>query len=84
MQALSHARTLGLREDGAVTRDVKNLTSIGGVFGTEIYATDDGFVAIEQTEDTVVLLVPDELLSVIRELQAYYDSRARWQEPQPG
>ena len=55
--------------------------TIGGLFDTEIYAIDDGFVAIEQAFDTVVLLAPDELLMVIKELQAYYDRRAQWQEP---
>ncbi len=59
-------------------------TNIGGVFATEIYPVDDGFVAIEQACDTVVLLAPDELLMVIRELQARYDNRAQWQEPTPG
>ncbi len=59
-------------------------TRIGGVLDTEIYAIDDGFVAIEQLRDTVVLLAPDELLLIIRELQAYYDTRVGWQEPTPG
>jgi hypothetical protein len=59
-------------------------TKIGGVFATEVYAVDDGFLAIEQAFDTVVLLAPDELLAVIKELQAHYDNRARWQEPTPG
>jgi hypothetical protein len=59
-------------------------TRIGGVLETEIYSIDDGFVAIEQARDTVVLLAPDELLLIIRELQAYYDSRIRWQDPMPG
>ena len=58
--------------------------TIGGVLSTEIYSIDDGFVAIEQAQDAVVLLAPDELLIVIRELQAYYDTRRRWQEPTPG
>ncbi len=58
--------------------------NIGGVLATEIYSIDDGFVAIEQAQDTVVLLAPDELLTIIRELQAFYDSRTRWQEPTPG
>ena len=59
-------------------------TKIGGVFATEVYAVDDGFLAIEQAFDTVVLLAPDELLAVIKELQAHYDNRARWQEPTRG
>jgi len=58
--------------------------NLGGVLATEIYSTEDGFVVIEQTDETAVMLAPDELLVVIRELQAYYDDRARWQEPQPG
>ena len=59
-------------------------TKIGGVFATEVYAVDDGYLAIEQACNTVVLLAPDELLTVIRELQAHYDSRAQWQEPTRG
>ena len=59
-------------------------TNIGGVLDTEIYTIDDGFVAIEQAEGSVVLLAPDELLVIIRELQAYYATRTRWQEPTPG
>jgi hypothetical protein len=58
--------------------------NIGGVLATEIYTIEDGFIAIEQAQDTVVLLAADELLVVIRELQAYYDSRVRWQEATPG
>jgi hypothetical protein len=59
-------------------------TKIGGVLETEIYSIDDGFVAIEQTQNAVVLLAPDELLMIIKELQSYYDSRIRWQDPAPG
>lgn len=54
---------------------------IEGVHSTEIYDVEDGFVAIEQARDKVVLLAPDELLAVIRELQAHYDRRSEWQEP---
>jgi hypothetical protein len=56
-------------------------TKITGFVETEIYTTDDGFVAIEQPNDTVVLLSVDQLLAVIRELQACYDDRSEWQEP---
>ena len=56
-------------------------TTIGGVFATEIYVIDDGYLAIEQAFGTVVLLAPDELPVVIKELQTHYDSRAQWQEP---
>jgi hypothetical protein len=56
-------------------------TKIRGMVETEIYTTDDGLVAIEQPNDTVVLLSADQLLLVIRELQSCYDNRAEWQEP---
>jgi hypothetical protein len=56
-------------------------TKITGMNETEIYTTDDGFVAIEQPNDNVVLLSVDQLLAVISELQACYDDRATWQEP---
>ena len=56
-------------------------TKIAGMVETEIYTTDDGFVAIEQPNDTVVLPSADQLLAVIRELQSCYDNRAEWQEP---
>ena len=59
-------------------------TTIGGVLETDIYSIDDGFVAIEQAQGAVVLLAADELLMIIRVLQAYYDARMRWQEPTPG
>jgi len=59
-------------------------TTIGGVFATEIYEIDDGYLAIEQAFGTVVLLPPDELLAVIEQLQAHYDNRAQWQEPTRG
>jgi len=59
-------------------------TNIGGVLATQIYTIDDGFVVIEQAEDSVVMLAPDELLVVIRKLQSHYEQRLRWQEPQPG
>lgn len=56
---------------------------IRGVLKTEIYPIDDGCVAIQQ-DKAVVLLAPDELLLVIKELQAYYDRRKQWQEPVKG
>lgn len=59
-------------------------TKIDGVFGTEIYTIEDGQIVIEQACNAVVRLVPDELLTVIRTLQAHYDDRARWQEPTRG
>jgi hypothetical protein len=59
-------------------------TKIDGVFGTEIYTIDDGHIVIEQAFNTSVRLAPDELLTVIRTLQAHYDNRAQWQEPTRG
>jgi hypothetical protein len=56
-------------------------TTIGGMFDTEIYEIDDGYLVIEQAPGTAVLFAPDELKLVIEDLQARYDSRARWQEP---
>jgi len=50
-------------------------TAVEGVFETEIHATDNGLLAIEQANDIVVLLSPDQLLPVIEELRAYYDAR---------
>jgi hypothetical protein len=58
--------------------------AVGGVFATQIYATDDGLLAIEQANDIVVFLSPHEILPVIGELRAYYDTRATWQEAAPG
>ena len=55
-------------------------TVIEGPYETRIYPTDDGLLAIQQRSDIVVLLSADELPGVIRELRAYYDTRARWQE----
>lgn len=56
-------------------------TTIGGVFATEIYPIEDGYLAIEQAFGTTVLLAPDEVPVVIEALQAHYDRRAQWQEP---
>ena len=59
-------------------------TVLEGTFETEIYPTDDGLLAIEQAHDTVVVLSADQLLAVIEELRAYYDTRAQWREATPG
>ena len=56
-------------------------TRIEGTIETAIYTTDDGYVAIEQLNDTVVLLSSDQLVEVIRKLEACYYNRAHWQEP---
>jgi hypothetical protein len=58
-------------------------TKISGVIKTEIYQVEDGFLAIKQADNTV-LLAPDELLTVIQALQVHYDRRAQWQEPTRG
>ena len=52
--------------------------------GLEIYPTDDGLLAIERANDVVLLLSSDQLLAVIEELRAYYDTRTQWHEPTPG
>jgi hypothetical protein len=55
-----------------------------GMFETEIYPTDDGLLAIEQANHIVILLSVDQVLAVISELRAYYDTRAQWQQANPG
>jgi len=59
-------------------------TLIEGTFETQLYATDDGLLAIEQAKDVVVLLSADQLPRLIEQLRAYYDSRASWDEATPG
>jgi hypothetical protein len=59
-------------------------TVLEGMFETAIYPTDDGLLAIEQANDTVVVLSADQLLAVIQELRAYYDTRTQWREATPG
>ena len=56
-------------------------TALEGLFEIEIYPTDHGLLAIEQASETVILLTADQLLAVIQQLHAYYDTRARWREP---
>jgi hypothetical protein len=58
--------------------------AVEGLFATEIYVTDDGFLAIEQANNVVVLLTADQIVPVMTKLRAYYDARAMWQEPKPG
>jgi hypothetical protein len=57
----------------------------GGVVETEIYTTEGGYVAIRQeaadaAAEQVCILSADQLPQLIRELQALYDDRKRWQE----
>jgi hypothetical protein len=59
-------------------------TVFEGMFETQIYPTDDGLLAIEQPNDVVVLLSPDQLFAVVQELHTYYDTRHEWQEAAPG
>ena len=58
-------------------------TALEGLFDIEIYPTDHGLLAIEQANDAVIFLSADQLLAVIQELRAYYDTRARWREATP-
>jgi len=58
-------------------------TTIDGAFATEIYPTEDGYLAIEQASAPPVLLAADEVLAVIEALQAHYERRAQWQEAIP-
>jgi hypothetical protein len=54
-----------------------------GTIPPRIYTTPDGRVAIEQATQTVVLLSPDQILTVIKELHACYDYCAAWKEATP-
>jgi hypothetical protein len=64
------------------------MATIKGVIDTEIFTTDDGFVAIQQTNRndgvTSVLLSPDQLPAVIDTLRDYHQHRRQWQEPTRG
>jgi uncharacterized protein HemX len=70
--------------DSPVRGNTTMSTLLEGMFDTEIYPTDDGLLAIEQANDIVVLLSVDQVLAVINELRAYYDTRAQWQQANPG
>jgi hypothetical protein len=59
-------------------------TDIDGAVQTRVYTTTDGRVAIEQSNDTIVLLSADEILRVIKELGICYDYCAAWKETTPG
>jgi hypothetical protein len=50
---------------------------------TKVYTTADGRVAIEQSKDSVVLLSPDEIQAVIKELHVCYDYCAVWKDTTP-
>jgi hypothetical protein len=57
----------------------------GGTVETVLYTTEGGYVAIKQpapdeTQQQVGLLSADQLPQLIRELQALYDNRKRWEE----
>jgi hypothetical protein len=57
----------------------------GGTVETEIYTTEGGYVAVRQPaptaeEEQLCLLSADQLPQLIRELQALYDDRKRWEE----
>ena len=65
-------------------RDETMSAVLEGMLDTEIYPTDDALLAIKQANDIVVLLSVDQLLGVINELRAYYETRAQWQEATAG
>jgi hypothetical protein len=47
---------------------------------TKVYTTEDGFAAIEQSKDSIVLLSADQILAVIKELHVCYDYCAAWKD----
>ena len=47
---------------------------------TKVYTRADGRVAIEQPNDVVVVLSPNEILRVIQELHVCYDYCAAWKD----
>jgi hypothetical protein len=48
---------------------------------TKVYTTSDGRAVIEQSQGSVVVLSPDQILKVIDELRACYDYGAAWKRP---
>jgi hypothetical protein len=48
-----------------------------------IYTTPEGQVVIEQSTQAVVVLGPDQILEVIKELHVCYDYCAAWKERTP-
>jgi hypothetical protein len=48
-----------------------------------VYTTPEGRVVIEQSADSVVVLSPEQILTVIKELHACYDYCAAWKESAP-
>ena len=47
---------------------------------TKVYTRADGRVAIEQANDVLVVLSPNEILRVIEELHVCYDYCAAWKD----
>jgi hypothetical protein len=48
---------------------------------TKVYTTSDGRAVIEQSQGSVVVLSPEQILKVIDELRACYDYCAAWKPP---
>ena len=48
---------------------------------TKVYMTPDGRAVIEQSNDAVVVLTSEQILTVIKELHACYDYCAAWKQP---
>lgn len=50
------------------------------VVHTKVYTTEDGRIAIEQSNDAVVLLAADQIPAIIKELNVCYDYCAAWKQ----
>lgn len=59
------------------------ITNVEDATHPRIYTTPDGQVVIEQSADSRVLLSPEQILKVIKELHACYDYCAAWKESAP-
>jgi hypothetical protein len=55
-------------------------TNVDSGLQPKVYTTPDGHVAIEQSNQSVVIS-PEQILRVIRELHVCYDYCAAWKEP---
>jgi hypothetical protein len=64
------------------------IKQIDGAIETQVFVTEGGFVAIRQPArldrtDQICLLSADQILPIVRELQALYDNRREWDEVSP-
>jgi hypothetical protein len=61
---------------------------IDGTIETEVFVTEGGFVAIRQParldrSDQICRLSADQILPIVRELEALYHNRREWDEVSP-